>query len=84
MNEYRITDLNVGMKEQFSYTVTSDKLDMFKELTGDINPLHTDEAFAIKHGFSGRVAYGMLTAALISSLGGAASRKVLSNTGFRS
>ena len=46
------------------------KLDMFKELTGDINPLHTDEAFAIQHGFSGRVAYGMLTAALISSLGG--------------
>lgn len=32
MNEYRITDLNVGMKEQFSYTVTSDKLDQDKRI----------------------------------------------------
>lgn len=70
MNEYRINDLQVGQKEQFTYEVTVDKMDMFKTLTGDINPLHNDESFAAEHGFRGRVAYGMLTASLISTLGG--------------
>ena len=68
--EYRITDLHVGMREEFKYPITVDKLDAFLALIGDINPLHTDDAFAKAHGFKGRVAYGMLTASLISTLGG--------------
>ena len=70
MNQYRISDLRVGMTEQFTYQITDDKLNMFRNLTGDINPLHNDESYAVEHGFKGRVAYGMLTASLISTLGG--------------
>jgi 3-hydroxybutyryl-CoA dehydratase len=39
-------------------------------LSGDTNPLHTKAEFAREHGFDGRVVYGMLTASLISTLGG--------------
>lgn len=42
----------------------------FRELTGDDNPLHNNDDFAGGYGFDGRVVYGMLSASLISTLGG--------------
>ncbi len=39
-------------------------------MTGDINPLHVNDDFAANYGFTGRVVYGMLSASLISTLGG--------------
>ena len=70
MNDYKVADIQLGQKEHFFYSVTESKMELFKSLTGDENPLHCDERFALDHGFSGRVAYGMLTASLISTLGG--------------
>ena len=70
MNEYRITDISVGMKESFSVTVTEKMMEEFLDITGDVNPLHASAAFAKKRGFDNRVVYGMLTASLISTLGG--------------
>jgi len=70
MNEYRISDITVGLKESFTRTVTAEMMQKFLDITGDENPLHVDENFAGTRGFSGRVVYGMLTASLISTLGG--------------
>jgi acyl dehydratase len=70
MNEYRYRDLSVGKSESFKYIVTEHDMDLFRELSGDDNPLHTDEGFAKGHGFKDRVVYGMLSASLISYLGG--------------
>ena len=70
MNEYRITDLSVGQQESFSVTVTKEMMEKFLDITGDVNPLHVSDDFAKEKGFPGRVAYGMLTASLISTLGG--------------
>ena len=70
MNEYKITDLTVGHKEQFTFSVTEEKMKSFRDLSGDLNPLHNDEEYAKRMGYPGRVAYGMLTASLISTLGG--------------
>lgn len=42
----------------------------FLDITGDENPLHIDRDFAEEKGFPDRVVYGMLTASLISTLGG--------------
>lgn len=70
MNAYKFKDLFVGKEESFQYTVTEDKMEAFRELTGDINPLHINEEFARGHGFEKRVVYGMLSASLISTLGG--------------
>ena len=70
MNEYRITDLSAGQQESFTVTVTEDMMAKFRAITGDINPLHVRDDFAKEKGFPQRVAYGMLTASLISTLGG--------------
>ena len=70
MNEYRITDLSAGQQESFTVTVTEDMMAKFREITGDINPLHVSDEFAKEKGFPQRVVYGMLTASLISTLGG--------------
>ena len=75
MNEYKITDLYIGQKESFQYDVTEEKMKSFLELTGDVNPLHTDDEYAKGKGHSGRVVYGMLTASLISTLGGRVSSR---------
>jgi len=42
----------------------------FQDISGDYNPLHVDEAFAIEKGFKSRIVYGMLSAALYSCLTG--------------
>ena len=70
MNNYKFEDLSVGMSESFNVTITQEMLESFKGITGDINPLHNDEAFAISKGHPGRVAYGMLTASFLSTLAG--------------
>lgn len=70
MNHYQLNDLSVGMKESLSFTLDEAKLDAFRALTGDENPLHSDAAYAAACGFPQRVAYGMLTASYLSTLAG--------------
>ena len=50
--------------------ITEEMLESFKGITGDINPLHNDEEFAVSKGHPGRVAFGMLTASFLSTLAG--------------
>ncbi len=70
MNEYRFKDLKVGQEEYFSVTVTEEMMQMFLELSGDENPLHNDEEFALDQGYHGKVVYGLLTTSFISKLVG--------------
>ena len=46
VNTYRISDLTIGQSESFSVTVTEQMQDRFREITGDINPMHVDADFA--------------------------------------
>ena len=70
MNEYRFEDLFIGKEEYFSVTVTEEMMKMFLELSGDSNPLHNDEEFAIDQGYQNKVVYGLLTTSFISRLVG--------------
>lgn len=70
MNRYSFEEIQPGMEESFQVVITPDMLEKFKAITGDVNPLHTDEAFAKEKGYDGRVAYGMLTASFLSTLAG--------------
>lgn len=54
----------------FTVQVTQGMMEAFAELSGDTNPLHTDEGFARSRGFEGKVAYGMLSASFYSRLVG--------------
>jgi acyl dehydratase len=50
-------------------TVTEADVVAFAGLSGDFNPLHTDETFAAKTPFGRRVAHGMLAASISTGLG---------------
>ena len=70
MNTYTYDEIETGQKESFTVDITEEMLDTFRGLTGDINPLHNDDDYAIGKGYEGRVAYGMLTASFMSTLAG--------------
>lgn len=70
MNQYQFKDIYVGLKEEFQVTVKADMLAQFCQITGDVNPLHTDEDFAKEKGYESNVTYGMLTASFLSTLAG--------------
>ena len=65
---YYFEDLAPGMSAVFSKTVTEADLLMFAGVSGDTNPLHLDEDFASRTMFESRIAHGMLTASLVSTV----------------
>lgn len=70
MKKYTIEDIQVGLRENFKVVVTERMMDSFREITGDINPLHTDSDFARDKNYPDRVVYGMLTSSFLSTLAG--------------
>lgn len=70
MNTYTYDEINIGHKESFTVVVTEKERDMFREITGDVNPLHNDEAYAKEKGHEKCVAFGMLSASYLSTLAG--------------
>jgi 3-hydroxybutyryl-CoA dehydratase len=65
---YYIEDLKAGMSESFTKTVSEHDVTLFGEVSGDVNPVHFDEAFAKTTPFKGRIAHGVLTASYISTV----------------
>ena len=63
-----MSELTVGMAAKISRTYDEWDIFTFAAVTGDLNPAHTDEAFAEGTPFRGRVAHGMLTSSLISAV----------------
>lgn len=60
----------LGQRAEVSKTITEADVEAYAHLTGDLNPLHLDDAFAARSRFGGRIAHGMLTAGLISTVVG--------------
>jgi len=63
-------DLAVGQKASLTKTITEADLSHFVAITGDTNPLHVDDSFAAQTFFGQRIAHGMLSASLFSTLVG--------------
>ena len=59
-----------GQSFTFDLTVRAGDIDRFAALSGDVNPLHMDAAFARERGFSTRVVHGALLAAYVSRMVG--------------
>ncbi len=60
-------ELEVGTQASFSKTLTQDDLVLFAKISGDVNPVHLDEAFAQETLFKGRIGHGMWTGSVISA-----------------
>jgi acyl dehydratase len=64
-----LEDLREGLTiETERRVVTAADIDAFVELSGDRNPLHTDDSYARAVGFAGRVAHGLLVLSVESGL----------------
>jgi 3-hydroxybutyryl-CoA dehydratase len=70
MNEFRWSDLHIGLRQGFDATLTTEDAENFARLSGDVNPLHVDHEYAAAAGFPSTVLFGLLTSALYSRLVG--------------
>ena len=68
MTSVYLDELTPGMSASIERTVTDKDVQLFAEATGDMNPVHLDEAYARKTIFRGRVAHGALSIGYISGL----------------
>jgi len=68
LNGYFIEDISVGMTAVFAKTITEADIVLFSGVTGDMNPVHVNQDFAQDTMFKGRIAHGMLTSSLISTV----------------
>ena len=59
---------SLGDSAEITKTITDADVQAFADLTGDHNPVHVDDEFAKTTRFGRRIAHGMLTASLISSV----------------
>jgi 3-hydroxybutyryl-CoA dehydratase len=63
-----IHELKVGDSAQISKIITETDINDFAKVTGDFNPLHLDQAYAENTFFKGRIAHGLLSVGLLSSI----------------
>ena len=61
-------ELSVGQSAETTHVVGAADIEAFAAVSGDVNPVHLDEAFAKGTPFGGRIAHGMLGAAYISAV----------------
>lgn len=60
----------IGAKGSFARTISEVDVSLFIGITWDVNPYHTDEVFASATPFKQRIVPGLLTASLLTHLGG--------------
>ena len=70
MNEYKFSEIYVGLSVCFEAIITDEMIEIFRELSGDINPLHLNVEYAKEKGYPSVVCFGMLTASFYSTLVG--------------
>lgn len=58
----------IGQTAKFSKAVSDSDIQLFAQITGDNNPVHLDAAYAADSIFGQRIAHGMFTASLISTV----------------
>jgi 3-hydroxybutyryl-CoA dehydratase len=60
--------LRPGDRASFSKTISEYDVYAFAGITGDFNPLHVNEAYAVRSRFKGRIVHGALLCGLISAV----------------
>jgi acyl dehydratase len=66
MSSKPFAEVKRGDTVRWRHEVTAEEVDAFARLSGDVNPLHLDDAFGRRYGFQGRVVHGALVSAFIS------------------
>ncbi len=61
-------DIQLGDAATFTKTISESDVYLFAGITGDLNPAHVDAVAAARGMFQKRIAHGMLTGSLISTV----------------
>lgn len=67
-NGYDIEDMAIGLSAETTKTITDADIVLFAGVSTDFNSVHMDEEYARTTPFGGRIAHGMLSASLLSSV----------------
>ncbi len=68
LHGYYLEDLSLGMSASYSKTITEADVNTFAKLSGDNNPVHVNAEYAATTIFKERIAHGMFSGALISTV----------------
>jgi 3-hydroxybutyryl-CoA dehydrogenase len=63
-----IDEIIVGDSVQITKTITEEIVNEFARVTGDTNPVHTDPVYAEKTMFKGRIAHGVYSLGIFSTI----------------
>ena len=66
----KISNIEIGMTESYSQTITDADIKMYAGVSGDINPVHMSDEYAKQSRFKDRIAHGLLSAGFFSALFG--------------
>jgi 3-hydroxybutyryl-CoA dehydratase len=67
---FDIDQIEVGMSESYSQTITDADIKSFAGISGDNNPVHMSDEYAEKTRFKKRIAHGFLSSSFFSALFG--------------
>ena len=66
----KISNIEIGMTESYSQTITDEDIKMYAVVSGDTNPVHMSDEYAKQSRFKNRIAHGLLSAGFFSALFG--------------
>ena len=69
-NGFSLKEIEIGMFATYSQTITDADVKSFAGLSGDNNPVHMSDEYAIESRFKKRIAHGLLSASFFSALFG--------------
>lgn len=61
-------EIQIGQTAELQRTLSRDDVALFGKVSGDLNPTHTDEGYALERGAKGVVGHSLWATSLISSL----------------
>jgi len=67
IDNYTYDEITIGQTAKFSKLIEARDIQLFAAVSGDVNPVHLDAAYAATTPFKGCIAHGMLSGAVISA-----------------
>jgi acyl dehydratase len=67
LRNFTYEEITHGQRASYSREVTEREVQLFAAVSGDVNPVHLDAAYAATTRFGERIAHGMLTGAFVSA-----------------
>ena len=67
ISNYTYDEITIGQTATYSKLIEARDIQLFAAVSGDVNPVHLDAAFAATTQFGGCIAHGMLSGAIISA-----------------